>query len=297
MKNETREYNGIEYSSPKVALLQHTGIGVPEIAARTCYDSFNNSGNNLVKDFPIAIESLFLDEDDYNWLGYAKNLNNIDDSGLLHDLAWTHHHHSILEHTNLSFYIEGTSRGVLQEHSRHRIQAISVRSTRYTMSDILYAYISAYTVDMSYEFFVDKILELDMFVTNEPAYNIIQADTIWDKLRYHTNKIGIEEFMNLCLTKENIQNVLDHKGTEQELFEKLQVGKKKRNAGDSFKHIVDDNWKVDLVCTFNLRSLSNYLKLRSSGAAWFQINWLAEKMIEATPVKYLKLIDKKYKDL
>jgi len=64
-------------------------------------------------------------------------------------------------------------------------------------------------------------------------------------------------------------------------------------VGDAFKHIVTDNWKVDMVVTFNLRSLKNYFDLRDSGGAWFQIRWLAQAMKEATPEKYLKLIVKK----
>ena len=41
------------------------------------------------------------------------------------------------------------------------------------------------------------------------------------------------------------------------LYAALEAGKKKRNVGDAFKHIVSDNWKVDMVITFNLRSLKN----------------------------------------
>ena len=51
-----------------------------------------------------------------------------------------------------------------------------------------------------------------------------------------------------------------------------------------------------MVVTFNIRSLKNYFDLRDSGAAWFQIQWLAEEMKKVTPKKYLKLIDKKYRD-
>ena len=50
-----------------------------------------------------------------------------------------------------------------------------------------------------------------------------------------------------------------------------------------------------MVITFNIRSLKNYFDLRDSGAAWFQIQWLAQKMKEVTSMKYLKLIDKKHK--
>ena len=39
-----------------------------------------------------------------------------------------------------------------------------------------------------------------------------------------------------------------------------------------------------MVVTFNIRSLKNYFDLRDSGAAWFQIQWLAEEMKKVTPV-------------
>ena len=45
----------IEYEKPKVTLLQQSGLGVAEIAARTCYDSFENSENECVKN---AMEEL-----------------------------------------------------------------------------------------------------------------------------------------------------------------------------------------------------------------------------------------------
>jgi thymidylate synthase (FAD) len=40
----------------------------------------------------------------------------------------------------------------------------------------------------------------------------------------------------------------------------------------------------------NLRSLKNYLTLRDSGAAFFQIRWLAQEIKKVTPAKYLDLI-------
>lgn len=111
---------GIKYSKPEVVLLQDTGIGVAETAARTCYDSFSNSENEVINYI----------EDNIPDAKMCDEINDIEESNLLGDLAWTYFHHSILEHANLSFLIRGTSRGVLQEHARHRIQAISVRSTR-----------------------------------------------------------------------------------------------------------------------------------------------------------------------
>ena len=93
---EKIEMYHIEYEKPKVTLLQQSGLGVAEIAARTCYDSFENSENECVK---TAMEHLDTDA-----------INNIDDSDLLSNLAWVHHHNSIIEHATLSFLVQGTSR-------------------------------------------------------------------------------------------------------------------------------------------------------------------------------------------
>jgi thymidylate synthase (FAD) len=269
----------IEYQKPKVTLLQQSGLGVAEIAARTCYDSFENSENE-------AIKNAMRDMD-------TESINAIDDSNLLRNLAWVHHHHSIIEHATLSYLIQGTSRGVLQEHARHRIQAISVRSTRYTMSSVINAFVASQKDNNPYEFFRDLILDMDIFVITDKDYLDIEIRAMYDKLAYQY-KID-SEFINYSIAKSSLPYIdeIDNAST---LYQKLQDGKKKRNVGDAFKHIVTDNWKVDMVVTFNIRSLKNYFDLRDSGAAWFQIRWLAQEMKKVTPKKYLKLIDKKFKN-
>jgi len=269
----------IEYERPRVTLLQHSGLGVAEIAARTCYDSFENSENECVKNAMIDLD--------------LDAVNNIDDSDLLSNLAWVHHHHSIIEHATLSFLIQGTSRGVLQEHARHRLQAISVRSTRYTMSSVINAFVASLESEDGFTFFLAALLALDLFVITDREYLSIEIRAIYDKLMFQYKKDS--DFINNAVAKSSIPFIEENRGEASALYNALQNGKKKRNVGDAFKHIVSDNWKVDMVVTFNIRSLKNYFDLRDSGAAWFQIRWLAEEMKSVTPEKYLKLIDKKYK--
>lgn len=273
---EIVEEYGIKYSKPEVVLLQDTGIGVAESAARTCYDSFSNSENDVIKDIESSIPTSEM----------CEEINSIEESKLLDDLAWTYFHHSILEHANLSFLVRGTSRGVLQEHARHRIQAISVRSTRYTMSSVINAYVAARG---NKEFFIKKVLGFDMFVTCDRDYNRIEISAMFDKLTYQQSVV--ENFYDISVAKSSLP-LLDDIKDSAELFEALESGKKKRNVGDAFKHIIGDNVKVDMVVTFNLRSLKNYFLLRDSGAAYFQIRWLAQEMKKATPKKYLDLIVK-----
>ena len=277
------KYN-IEYEKPKVTLLQESGLGVAEIAARTCYDSFENSENECVKNAMTTLDT--------------DAINSIEESSLLSNLAWVHHHHSIIEHATLSFLIEGTSRGVLQEHARHRLQAISVRSTRYTMSSVINAFVASVSLgvegEASFAFFLEKLLALNLFVIVDVDYLAIEIRAIYDKLvfQYRRN----HDFLVNAVAKSSLPFVEEHQGNAQALFEALENGKKKRNVGDGFKHIVSDNWKVDMVVTFNIRSLKNYFDLRDSGAAWFQIQWLAEEMKRVTPVKYLRLISKEHKN-
>ena len=278
---ETVKMYHITYQKPEVTLLQESGLGVAEIAARTCYDSFDNSENECVKH---AMEKLDTDA-----------INKIEKSDLLANLAWVHHHHSIIEHATLSYLIRGTSRGVLQEHARHRLQAISVRSTRYTMSGVINAFVASMEAEDGFAFFLEKLLEMDLFVITDKDYLTIEIRAIYDKLTLQYHKDAT--FLQNAVAKSSLPFVQTYKGNAQELYEALQCGKKKRNVGDAFKHIVSDNWKVDMVVTFNIRSLKNYFNLRDSGAAWFQIQWLAEEMKKVTPEKYLKLIDKKYKDI
>lgn len=270
---------GIKYSKPEVVLLQDTGIGVAEAAARTCYDSFENSENDVIKNIEHQMPNDSM----------CDELNAIDDSNLLDDLAWTYFHHSILEHANLSFLVRGTSRGVLQEHARHRLQAISVRSTRYTMSSVINAFVaSRHGGDKN--FFIDTVMSFDMFVTTDEDYNRLEIGAIYDKLEYQSKVV--EDFHSIAVAKSSIPFIKEFEGDALKLFDALQAGKKKRNVGDAFKHIISDNVKVDMVVTFNLRSLKNYFTLRDSGAAFFQIRWLAQEMMRVTPKKYLDLIIK-----
>lgn len=272
------KYKGIEYELPKVTLLVDNGIGHSEYAGRIAYDSFVNSEHESIREHKL------------------EEIGKIESSDLLNQLAWVHHHHSVLEHSSLSFLIEGTSRGVLQEIVRHRMASYTVRSTRYTMSGVINAFVASLQEQTSthQDMFIDLAQTLNLFVTTDALYNKIQLIDIFNKLKYQYQEIGDEDFIASAVAKSSVTHALSD-NTSREKFRLLQDGKKKRNVGDMFKHIVNDNWRVDMVVTFNLRSLKNYFTLRDSGAAYFQIQWLAQAMKEVTPNKYLDLIIKKDK--
>ena len=92
-----------------VSILNHTPLSVAVMAARTCWDS-----NNVC---------------------YSTPTDTLDpkDAELLHRLVTKYKHESIIEHCTVTFQVKGVSRGLLQQHARHRMQNLSVRSTRYTL--------------------------------------------------------------------------------------------------------------------------------------------------------------------
>ena len=296
------EVAGIIYKKPEVYLMNESGLGVAEFAGRTAYNSFDKSENQIVKRVNIMTNNRdnITYSEEYTEDAFEE-MNDISSSELLTQLAHVYHHDSVLEHINLQYLIKGTSRGVLQEHARHRIQSITVQSTRYTMSSVINAFIASGSLGQ----FMKLILELDIFVVSDIA-RAIEIRHLYEKLEIQLEEIGREEFLKIALSKDNIEYIHSQDEAQEEMnnpnvhglqerFENLQNNKQKRNVGDNFKWIVTDNWKVDLVFTMNLRALSNYLKLRDSGAAYFQIRWLAEEIIKVTPQKYLDLISKKYK--
>jgi len=293
--SKTIKQNGIEYHLPTVTLLKAEGLGIGELAGRTAYNSYDKSENNAIKDLAILLK----EDEDYG-IELDNNIarvNAIEASELLTNLAWVHHHHSVIEMCELWFFVKGTSRSVLQEHSRHRMQELTVQSTRYTMSVVLNAFIASYTIwehiskATARASFDSLVKSNDVLILATEELHKIETISIYEKLKYQIEATKDIEFKSMLsneganILKENISGTV-------ELFEKLQSCKQKRNVGDNFKHIVTDNWKVDLVFKMNLRSLKNYLKLRNSGAAYFLMRELAKEVQEATPKNYLDLIVK-----
>ncbi len=292
--NKIETVAGIEYKRPQIYLLKDTGIGTSEFAARTAYDSFDKAEDESIKALNKAIEHN-MEPDTNSFYDIADDASEIFDSKLLSQLAWVHHHHSVIEHASLTFAIKNISRGVLQELVRHRIASYTVRSTRYTMSPVINAFLASMKSGSSRSWFVDKCKTFDMLAVTDEIYQNYEFSAIWDKLMYQLLQITQDEFLKISLTP-NQQEDFNSDTDPDTLFDRLQNRKQKRNVGDNFKHIVSDNWSTDLVITINLRSLKNFFQLRDSGSAWFQIRWLAEELANITPRTYLRLIHKKYKD-
>jgi thymidylate synthase (FAD) len=263
----------------KATLINDTGIGISIIACRTCYNSYDKSSNETIRAFG---------EDDYSKDDLKRTIHSIKNSNLLHNLSWVHHHESVLEHTVLTYHIV-CSRGVLAELTRHRIASYSVKSTRYCMKDIIDIYTASQYTKNSIDWFTKEVSKLNMFSV-EDGLETEEIASIYKKL-YHSNILWSD-----ILSKEATERLGKPKDKNPNtILELLRDCKAKRNAGDSIKFIVTDNWLTEIVMTINLRSLKNFFKLRDNNAAWEPMQHLARKMKQATPKKYLRLCHKEFK--
>ena len=121
----------------KVTLLHHTPLYIASLGARTCWDSFDKSdtcrhGNYKEPSTEFGVyECLDCGSTDTETIEIGPK-----DLALLDRVGNQFHHGSILEHISFNFFIDGISRACLQEVSRHRVASLSVKSSRYTISEL-----------------------------------------------------------------------------------------------------------------------------------------------------------------
>ncbi len=194
----------------KVKLLQHSDIDVIDLAISKCWDMPNKGETHKLKRMNRVINQ--------------------------------NHHESVSEHYNLTWDVEGISRALLQELSRHRVgTSLSVRSSRYTLN---------------------RLKDLPSFEGKNysKAMNYLVM----------TGDIAVD---NRSIAALNL----------------LQEVVKKGISNDFTKYAMPESFKTGLVLTMNIRSLKHFYMLRSSPAALWEIQQLAEALYNSIPenVKFL----------
>lgn len=280
--------DGINYKVPKVTLLGGTNLLFAEFFARTAYDSFDKSENESVRGLKVLMDS----GEDVSELANIMDTDTESGSELLNQLSHVYFHESTLEHICFNMFVSGISRSLLQELARHRIASYTVKSTRYTMTEVLHSFLlSTKFADSDfdeYDSFVESVTP-NMYIIDDLEYIKIEADSLYKKLMHQKEKIGYESFRNLIVPKSLIEQFENSTSKEEALM--VLRSKSKRNIGDPFKHIVSENMTVDLGITINLRSLKNMFDLRLNGSAWFQYQVLMNEVFKAIPDNYMKLIN------
>ena len=173
-------------------------------------------------------------------------------------------HASTLEHVSYNFYIEGISRACLQELARHRMASLSVKSSRYTLKEL-------------------KDTE-DLFVLYDLANQ--QKDTSL----YDT------DYWKICsqfiISSEN--ELVDWSSCTSLM--RLQGMLNKGISNDRAKYCMPESYKTSLTWSINIRSLQNFISLRSDKAALWEIRNLANELYRQLPEDHKYLFNDHLKD-
>jgi thymidylate synthase (FAD) len=196
------------------------------------------------------------------WASHDKSDNGGEkDRDLIDRVGNKFKHASTLEHLTYTFYISGVSRALLQELARHRMASPSVKSTRYTLKELKEE--ETFTDGMS-------MIELKEKYQNPTEVYADRHMVRASKYLVWSEVLGVDFASVIAL--ENLRLMLVD-GV----------------SNDRAKYCLPESYKTELTWTINARSLQNFIALRSSKSALWEIQDLAKALFEVLPEdhKYL----------
>lgn len=178
-------------------------------------------------------------------------------------------HASTIEHLNYSFDIDGISRACLQELARHRIASYTVKSSRYTLQELK---------------------NEDTFIWKGRIASMFGDGTRYDTKRASKFVVlfGDKEDGNLSLNQRLNSSIVKN-------LENLRLVLQD-DTNDRAKYCMPEAYKTSLVMTINARALQNFLELRSSKHALWEIQLLAKAIYDVIPNDHKFLYDYIFKD-
>ena len=158
-------------------------------------------------------------------------------------------HESPIEHANFTFAIEGVSRSLLAQITRHRIASFSVQSQRYVKAD-------------KFE-----------FVTPPQIVEIPAALQEYQQ----TMALCIEKYQKLTdiLFKKHYATLIS-----QNVSEKKAKSLAEKMAIEDARFVLPNAATTKMIVTMNARSLKNFFKLRCCERAQWEIRELAQAMFK-----------------
>lgn len=156
-------------------------------------------------------------------------------------------HESPIEHVSFTFAIEGVSRSLLAQITRHRLASYSVQSQRYVRLD-------------DFKFVTPPEVE------DDPA-----AKEVFLSAMEQQGK----EYLELASALQ-----AKHKARlmSEGLDEKSADKKAEKMANEDARFVLPNACETKMVVTMNARSLKNFFRLRCCNRAQWEIRMLAEKM-------------------
>jgi len=176
------------------------------------------------------------------------------DFDLIKRVGFKYKHMSVLEHAVFTFEIEGISRALLQELARHRLQSLTVKSTRYTLKELK--------------------KEKDFITYGEKIGNDIVAHYDLERAKKY-----------VVLTDDDKVNayIID-------ALERVKWLIQENKSNDIAKYALPEAFKTSLQMTINFRSFLNMVKLRISKEALWEFRLLMLNLINILPPEYFELV-------
>ena len=209
----------------RVTLLQHTGEPekIVAAAAKLCY---SDSGVDNILDG-------LTDEKTDKFLNMLRNLG----------------HESPIEHVSFTFGIEGVSRSLLAQITRHRLASYSVKSQRYVKEGM-------------FEYIIPPEIEAIPEAKKVFLETMEQEQAAYDKL---TEILFQKHFKAL---------------REQGMDEKQAKTKAEKAAIEDARFVLPNACETKMVVTMNARSLMNFFRHRCCSRAQWEIRALANEMLK-----------------
>ncbi len=170
-------------------------------------------------------------------------------------------HESPIEHVSFTFGIEGVSRTLLAQITRHRLASYSVQSQRY--------------------------VKQTNFVYITPPE--IAADPETHAVFEQSMQQALDSYNRLAdlLEKRHFQSFL-----EQDLTEKEARSKAEKKAIEDARFVLPNACETKMVVTMNARSLLNFFRMRCCSRAQWEIRALAEEMLKLCYAKAPTIFEK-----
>ena len=157
-------------------------------------------------------------------------------------------HESPIEHASFTFAIEGVSRSLLAQLTRHRIASYSVRSQRY-VSEKSFGYVTPPEIAADPE---TLAIYEEAMAADQAAYDKIVASLT----KRHTAAFVAEG-----------------------MDEKKAKSAARKKAQEDARFVLPNACETQLVVTMNARSLLNFFRHRCCNRAQWEIRDLAEQML------------------
>ncbi len=157
-------------------------------------------------------------------------------------------HESPIEHISFTFGIEGVSRSLLAQFTRHRIASYSVKSQRYVNEG-------------KFEYITPPEIE------NNPEAKKIFEEAMADDLKKYNE-------ISEILFKKHYADML-----QSGVSEKRAKNAAEKKAIEDARYILPNACETKMIATFNARSLLNFFNHRCCERAQWEIRDMATKML------------------